>query len=99
VAANAVATPEVVLDGETGILVPPEEQAQLASAVSGLLLLGEERARMGAAGQERVRENYLYRHFAARWHRWLAIAAPEPIYMAKHSATFANFEAVEAYKQ
>jgi phosphatidylinositol alpha-1,6-mannosyltransferase len=99
VGARAAAAPEVVLDGETGILVPPEAPEQLASAVSGLLLLPEERARMGAAGQKRVRENYLYRHFAARWHRWLASVASEPIYLAKHTAAFTNLETVEGSQQ
>jgi glycosyltransferase involved in cell wall biosynthesis len=55
VAATAVdGTPEVVLDGETGLLVPPEDPPALARAVNRLLADRALAARMGQAGQARA---------------------------------------------
>jgi glycosyltransferase involved in cell wall biosynthesis len=51
-------TPEVVLDGETGILVPPEDAGALAD---GLVRLCSDRRRMKSFGREgarRVRESF-----------------------------------------
>jgi glycosyltransferase involved in cell wall biosynthesis len=45
---------EVVVDGETGFLVPPATPERIASAVLRLLLDPELRARMGIAGRQRV---------------------------------------------
>jgi len=92
VAARAGAAEEVVEDGVTGILVPPNADEQLASAVSGLLLLEPERKRMGAAGRRRVEERYLFSHFTARWHKWLASVAPEAVYLARHAQMSAKSE-------
>jgi len=47
--------PEVVVEGETGLLVPPADDRELAEA---MLVLARDRAlrgRLGAAGRERVR--------------------------------------------
>jgi L-malate glycosyltransferase len=44
-------TPEVVVDGETGLTVPPGEAASLADAITRLLADPEERRRMGAAAR------------------------------------------------
>jgi len=90
VAARAAATPEVVADGETGILVPPEIPEALGSAVAGLLLLTDERLRMGVAARRRVERHYLYPQFVARWHHWLARCLPEAVYLARHAAVFAR---------
>jgi phosphatidylinositol alpha-1,6-mannosyltransferase len=90
VAARAGGAPNVVEDGVTGIVVAPEDEKQIVSAVSGLLLMPEERRKLGAAGRRLVEQKYLFRHFAARWHRWLARIVPAPIYLARHAATFAS---------
>lgn len=47
-------TPEVVLDGETGLLVPPEDPAALAQSVNRLLSDRQLAARMGRAGRARA---------------------------------------------
>ncbi len=47
--------PEVVLDGETGILVPPEDVDALAEGIRRLAGDAALRERMGAAGRERAR--------------------------------------------
>ncbi len=51
--------PEVVVDGETGLLVPREDPQAMARALD-LLLANEQRRRaMGGAGRRRVREKFL----------------------------------------
>jgi glycosyltransferase involved in cell wall biosynthesis len=46
--------PEVVRDGETGLLVPPGDSAALEAAIVRLLADGELRARIGANGRASV---------------------------------------------
>lgn len=50
--------PEVVADGETGVLVPPAHPKELAAAIVGLLKDPARRSRMGEAGLARVREQF-----------------------------------------
>ncbi len=55
VATTGGALPEVVgIDGETGLLVAPDDPGALAAAISRLLDDPGLRARLGAAGRERV---------------------------------------------
>jgi glycosyltransferase involved in cell wall biosynthesis len=58
VATTAGGMPEVVADGETGLLVPPRDDEALAAAIVRLLSNPQLRAAMGAAGQRRVREHF-----------------------------------------
>jgi glycosyltransferase involved in cell wall biosynthesis len=67
VASRVSGIPEVVLDGETGWLVAPEEPAALGAALRELLLSPGEAARRGEAGRRRVEECYRPRHAAAIW--------------------------------
>lgn len=46
--------PEIVVDGETGILVPVNDPPQLAAAINELLADPGRRGRMGAAARQRV---------------------------------------------
>lgn len=46
--------PEAIVDGETGILLPPEDPSALAEAILGLLDDKEVMARMGRCGRERA---------------------------------------------
>jgi glycosyltransferase involved in cell wall biosynthesis len=46
---------DLVVDGETGILVPPGDVAALRAALERLLADGDLRRRLGEAGRERVR--------------------------------------------
>jgi glycosyltransferase involved in cell wall biosynthesis len=50
--------PELVVDGETGVLVPCDDPAPLAEAVRSLLAEPERAARLGAAGRQRVEERF-----------------------------------------
>ena len=54
IAARAAAVPEVVADGECGILVPPGDAPALAEALEQLLADAKERRRLGDAGRRRV---------------------------------------------
>jgi len=58
VAARTGGIPEVVIDGETGILVPPEDPGALRDALLRLAGDAALRARMGAAGRERVAREF-----------------------------------------
>jgi L-malate glycosyltransferase len=60
VATRAGGLPEIVVDGETGLLVEPRDVRGLAEAIAGLLRDPDCRARMGAAGRAR-----LVQHFSA----------------------------------
>lgn len=50
--------PEVVVDGQTGLLVPPRDHRATAAAIVRLLSDRALRERMGAAGLARVREKF-----------------------------------------
>ena len=56
VVASAVgAIPELVVHGESGLLVPPGDEVALAGALTRLVRDGAEAARLGTAARERVR--------------------------------------------
>ena len=66
VATTGGALPEVVgTDGETGLLVPPDDPGALAQAIGRLLDDDELRARLGAAGRERVLGRFTWQVTAA----------------------------------
>jgi starch synthase len=54
VASRVGGIPEVVSDGETGLLVPPDDPAALAAALTSLLSAPGRAAAMGRAGRERA---------------------------------------------
>ncbi len=54
VVSNVGGLPEVVEDGVTGFIVPPEDPAAAATAMERLIASKELRVRMGAAGRDRV---------------------------------------------
>jgi glycosyltransferase involved in cell wall biosynthesis len=59
VATRVGGLPEVVSDGETGVLIPPADPQALARAIVGLLADPERRAVMGEAAWRRVRDHFL----------------------------------------
>jgi glycosyltransferase involved in cell wall biosynthesis len=54
-----------VMDGVTGVHVPPRDPARLAAALRALLADGDRRAALGAAGEQRARRLYDYDRIAA----------------------------------
>jgi starch synthase len=66
VATSAGGVPEIVVHGETGLLVPPADPRALAAAVRELLDDPGRAARLGVAGRRRARAEFgLARHAAA----------------------------------
>jgi glycosyltransferase involved in cell wall biosynthesis len=57
---------DVVLDGENGVLIPPNNPDALAAAIERLHRDRDLCARLGAAGRRRVVENFTWDHFRAR---------------------------------
>jgi D-inositol-3-phosphate glycosyltransferase len=57
---------DTVVDGRTGLLVPPRCPERLAAALDTLLADPELRARMGAAGRSRVVAAYDWREIARK---------------------------------
>jgi glycosyltransferase involved in cell wall biosynthesis len=51
---------EIVSDGETGLLVPPQDSAAIAAAVLRLLRDEELRQALGHRGQESIREHFSF---------------------------------------
>ena len=51
---------EYILDGESGLLVEPEDDAAFAAAVTRLLKDADLRARLGAAAVRRMRERFAW---------------------------------------
>jgi glycosyltransferase involved in cell wall biosynthesis len=60
VASRIAGLPEVVQDGVTGLLVPPGNSSALADAVIRLLDDSDLRIAMGAAGRQRVLQNFTW---------------------------------------
>jgi glycosyltransferase involved in cell wall biosynthesis len=61
VATTAGAFPEVIANGETGILVPPGQPEPLADAIESLLRNPARRSEMGEAGVRRINEKFSWR--------------------------------------
>lgn len=68
VATAAGGLPEVISDGETGVLVPPRDAHALASAIIGLLRSPEASRRLGEAGRRRFLRRFTIREMAARYY-------------------------------
>jgi glycosyltransferase involved in cell wall biosynthesis len=66
VATRVSSAPEIVADGETGLLVPPDDPAALADAVSALLADPVRAAALGEAGLARARSDFSVARMAER---------------------------------
>lgn len=60
------AVPEIVTDGETGLLVPPSDEVALADAIERLLSRPEWARKLGEAGRARVEGAFRWEHVAER---------------------------------
>ena len=66
VGTNVGGIPEIVINGESGVLVSPGNHAELAAAMTSLLLDEGKRRHLGAAGRQRVEEIFSAERMAAR---------------------------------
>ncbi|MFQ5525198.1 MAG: glycosyltransferase family 4 protein [Thermoanaerobaculia bacterium] len=74
VVASAVSgIPEVVVDGDTGWLVPCEDSKALAVALEEAFENPDEARRRGARGRERLRRDFSPARAAERWERAIAL--------------------------
>ncbi|NES83002.1 MAG: glycosyltransferase family 4 protein [Moorea sp. SIO1G6] len=64
---NVSAMPELVQDGENGLLVPPANSQRLAQALSKLMANPELRQDMGQKGRERVNNSYHWEQTSAEF--------------------------------
>ena len=74
VATRGGALPEIVIHGETGLLVDRGDAEGLSAAIATLLANPDLRARMGAAGRERVRNLFTWDHCVDRLSELYALA-------------------------
>ncbi|MGH3104853.1 MAG: glycosyltransferase family 4 protein [Gaiellaceae bacterium] len=66
VATRVSSIPEIVTDGETGLLVAPDDPDSLAAALRRLLADPGLRSRLGTAGRARARESFSVERMARR---------------------------------
>jgi len=66
VATRVGGTPEVVVDGVTGLLAPPEDAGALAAALLRMISDGALRRRMGEAGRTRALADFTVEQMADR---------------------------------
>jgi len=67
VASRAGGLPELVRDGETGLLVPPDDPAALSAAIAALLSEPARRADLGRRGRERALSEFTWSAVAGRY--------------------------------
>lgn len=75
IATRIAGNEELVVDGETGVLVPFENVEALGEALRWLLIDGNERARLGRAARERVEKAYSWQRAASMYETILKGAA------------------------
>jgi glycosyltransferase involved in cell wall biosynthesis len=66
IATDVAGSRQVVVNGESGLLVPPGDPTALASAMTGLLADDAERTRLGRAARQRVESEFSAARQAAR---------------------------------
>jgi glycosyltransferase involved in cell wall biosynthesis len=76
VATRVEAIPEIVADGESGVLVPPQEVPALANALAALLADPVRARLMGAAGRQRAMSRFGWERAASRM---LSVLWPERV--------------------
>jgi len=62
---------EIVIEGETGFLVPLGDHKAMADRIVYLLRNPEETIRMGTAGRDRVKQSFNPEEYSARWNDFL----------------------------
>lgn len=91
IALNAAATPEVVQDGVTGILLKEHCPKLLADAIVTLFRDEDLLRSMSNAARQAAFARFSFEQFAARWRQWLLWAAPQQAYLLRHTSGFSQF--------
>jgi glycosyltransferase involved in cell wall biosynthesis len=68
VATRVGGNPEVVIDGETGLLVPAQSPRELAAAIGRIAGDWDQGRQMGLAGRKRVERHFDIRRMVASYH-------------------------------
>jgi glycosyltransferase involved in cell wall biosynthesis len=79
IACDSGGTPEVVLDGRTGLLVPPGDAAALERAISSLADDRERREALGAAGRRWIADRFSIERYTDRVERLYAGLSPPEV--------------------
>jgi L-malate glycosyltransferase len=70
---------ELVVDGETGLVVPAKEPQRLAQAIARLVKDPQLRLRLGQAGRQRVRQKFSLDATVAQYERlYSGLCEPTP---------------------
>lgn len=69
IAANVGGLPEIVVDGETGIVIPPDDPQALADAMAGLLRRPDMVVEMGRKARKRAQDGFDFASFVAAHER------------------------------
>jgi starch synthase len=77
VASDVGGIPEVVADGQTGLLTPPGAPAALAAAISALVADPPRAAAMGRRGRERAVAEFSWASIAAQTAELYASLVPQ----------------------
>lgn len=64
--------PEIITDGEDGLLVDPDDPDQLADAIRRLLADPELRLRLGTKARAKVRDRFLWEHMGRAYNKLFA---------------------------
>jgi len=67
VATKVDGIPDAVIDGETGLLVPPDDAVALADAMAALLEAPERCSELGRRGQQRVRARFTWHQIGRQY--------------------------------
>ncbi len=86
VGVSGEAMPEMIQDGHTGRIVPPQDAAALALALEELLSSPAQRQSMGLAGRQRVETHFTWDHVVQRMAPVILSVFPSPLYFAKGGA-------------
>jgi len=79
VGTNSGGTPEVITNGENGLLVPPKDEQKMAEAILRLLRSKEEAKKMGEKGRRKVLENFTLEIHAKKMENlYLSIVSSPP---------------------
>jgi L-malate glycosyltransferase len=89
VATSVGGTPEVILDGRSGFLVPPNDARSLAAKVKQLLDRSDLRIQLGQVGLEVVREKFNIDRIVTQYeHIYESVLTAEPtLRLATHNAS------------